>query len=94
MKKIKCPVCGEKTIDIEDKKNLHFKFKSDLKCSNCNSPLRISNLSILLLWSVGIPGGIIPFLDISIIIKTVLLILVTVLYFYMRTYVIPLVKDE
>ena len=94
MKKIKCPVCGEKTIDIEDKKNLDYRFKSDLKCSNCNSPLRISKLSILLLLGLGLIGGIIPFLDISIIIKVILVILVTILYFYMDTYVIPLVKDE
>jgi len=93
-KKFKCPVCGEETISIKEKRKLDYRYKSKLRCSNCNSRLRESKTSILLILGCVLLGGYIAIQEISWGIKTILLILLSVLYLYMNTYVIPIVKDD
>lgn len=93
-KKFKCPVCGEETITIKEKRKLDYRYKSNLRCSNCNSKLRQSKTSIILLIGCGLLVVFIVMQEMSWIIKMFSLIALTLLYFYLNLYVIPMVKDD
>lgn len=93
-KKFKCPVCGEETISIKEKRKLSYRYKSDLWCSNCGNKLRISRTSIILIGGYGVLGAFFVIQDISSSIKTIFLILLTILLYFCLIYVMPIVKDD
>lgn len=93
--KFKCPICGEESIDIKDVEKLDYRYKSKLRCVNCDAKIRKSKLSIL--WILGS----FPFLiflliqgSINLYIKSLLAFLFSILFLYVEIFVIPLVEDD
>ncbi|WP_066494858.1 hypothetical protein [Abyssisolibacter fermentans] len=93
-KMFKCPICGEETISIKDKRKLDYRFKTKIKCSNCNSVFRQSYIAALVLLCFGLVGVLIVTRNFNLVIKCILIILLSVLYFYVDLYLVPIVKYD
>ena len=73
---------------------LDHRYKSNFKCSNCNNYLKESSIAYLFVLGSGLTGAGIVFLQINLIIKIILFVLLTILFFYIEIYIIPIVKEE
>ncbi|WP_066498805.1 hypothetical protein [Abyssisolibacter fermentans] len=89
---LKCPVCGEKTISINDK--LTKGKKKRIKCSNCKSELVPSNWFIVLIFFQTIIYSLITTNDMHIAEKIIISVLLFILLLCAFIYIVSLEKYE
>ncbi len=95
MKKyIKCPVCGKETISIKNRFKLDYRYKTKIKCSNCNSELRESKWQVVLMMATVVIETFIITREIHVVIKSILVGIVILIYLYLYIYAVPLVKYD
>ncbi|WDV44311.1 hypothetical protein PV797_12325 [Clostridiaceae bacterium M8S5] len=95
MKKYKCPVCKERTIDFTQKRKMYYRYRWSIKCSNCRSELTESNI-VMVAW--GLCGAIAYFIlmlsFIHIILRIILVALLFKLYNEISVRISPIVVKK
>ena len=93
MKKMfRCPVCGEKTISIDDKFKTSYRLRTTIMCKNCGNELIESSLAMLGIMVHGMIVALLYFLNLNTYIKIIIFVIIFLPIRYICNYVVPLIK--